>query len=111
MTRHVWHDYIERAEDFRHSSLGKKTYALRSPTIERVFADAKEKHAMRYTPYRGLPEVTAWVKLKFAAMNLKKLAIHMDYSPHNGQWKKETSCCRIEATTGGYLYGTKVHKG
>ena len=73
---YVWHDYIERAEDFRHSSLGKKTYALRSQTIERVFADAKEKHAMRYTPYRGLPAVTAWVKLKFAAMNLKKLAIH-----------------------------------
>ena len=76
VTRHAWHDYIERAEDFRHSSLGKKTYALRSQTIERVFADAKEKHAMRYMPYRGLPEVTAWVKLKFAAMNLKKLAIH-----------------------------------
>ena len=76
MTRLVWHDYIERAEDFRHSSLGKKTYALRSQTIERVFAVAKEKHAMLYTLYRGLPEVTAWVKLKFAAMNLKKLALH-----------------------------------
>ena len=35
----------------------------------------------------------------------------VDYSPHNGQWKKETSCRRIEAMTGGYLYGTKVHKG
>ena len=76
VTRHVWHDYIERAEDVRHSPIGKKTYSLRSQTIERVFADAKEKHAMRYTPYRGLPAVTAWVKLKFAAMNLKKLAIH-----------------------------------
>ena len=76
VTRHVWHDYIERAEDVRHSDIGKKTYALRSQTIERVFADAKEKHAMRYTPYRGLPAVTAWVKFKFAAMNLKKLAIH-----------------------------------
>ena len=74
--RHVWHAYIERAEDVRHSPLGKATYSLRSQTIERVFADAKEKHAMRYTPYRGLPAVTAWVKLKFAAMNLKKLAIH-----------------------------------
>ena len=31
---------------------------------------------MRYTPYRGLTVVSAWVKLKFAAMNLKKLAIH-----------------------------------
>ena len=76
VTRHIWHDYLEQAEDIRHSPLGKATYALRSQTIERVFADAKEKHAMRYTPYRGLPAVTAWVKLKFTALNLKKLAIH-----------------------------------
>ena len=68
--------HIERAEDVRHSSIGRETCALRSQTIERVFADAKEKHAMCYTPYRGLPAVTAWVKLKFAVMNLKKLAIH-----------------------------------
>ena len=59
VTRHVWHDYIERAEDVRHSSIGRETCALRSQTIERVFADAKEKHAMRYTPYRGLTAVTA----------------------------------------------------
>ena len=49
-------------------------YKRRKETIERVFADAKEKHAMRYTQYRGLAQVTNWVKLKFAAMNLKKLA-------------------------------------
>ena len=49
-------------------------YKCRKETIERVFADAKEKHAMRYTQYRGLAQVTNWVKLKFAAMNLKKLA-------------------------------------
>ena len=72
MTRHVWHDYIERAEDVRHSPIGKKTYALRSQTIERVFADAKEKHAMRYTPYRGLPAVTAWVKLKICRDEFEK---------------------------------------
>ena len=29
---------------------------------------------MRYTPYRGLTQVSKWVRLKFAAMNLKKLA-------------------------------------
>ena len=46
---------------------------------ERVFADAKEKHAMRYTHHRGLAAVTRWVRLKFAAMNLKKLA--------NWSWK------------------------
>ncbi|WP_461371180.1 transposase, partial [Candidatus Darwinibacter acetoxidans] len=41
----------------------------------RVFADAKEKHGMRYTFHRGLARVTNWVKLKFAAMNLKRLAL------------------------------------
>ena len=75
VTRHIWKDYLERAEDFRHSPLGKSTYARRSQTIERVFADAKEKHAMRYTPYRGLTAVSNWVKLKFAVLNLKKLAL------------------------------------
>lgn len=73
--RHVWQDYMERAEDVRHSPLGRETYRMRSQTIERVFADAKEKHAMRYTYHRGLKAVSIWVKLKFAAMNLKKLAM------------------------------------
>ena len=49
-----WADYVEQAEDFRHTAKGKKTYSMRGETIERVFADAKEKHAMRYTHHRGL---------------------------------------------------------
>ena len=74
VVRHIWQDYIERAEDVRHSPRGKQTYELRSQTIERVFADAKEKHGMRYTHHRNLARVQNWVRLKFAAMNLKKLA-------------------------------------
>ena len=65
------------AEDFRHTPKYAALYELRKETIERVFADAKEKHAMRYTQHRGLLQVTKWVKLKFAAMNLKKLALHI----------------------------------
>ena len=61
-------------EAIRKTDLGKSVYARRKETIERVFADAKEKHAMRYTHHRGLAAVTRWVRLKFAAMNLKKLA-------------------------------------
>ena len=34
---------------------------------------------MRYTHHRGLAAVTRWVRLKFVAMNLKKLA--------NWSWK------------------------
>ena len=48
---------------------------MRKETIERVFADAKEKHAMRYTHHRGLARVSAWVRPKYATMNLKKIAI------------------------------------
>ena len=54
---------------------GKEIYDMRKKTIERVFADAKEKHTMRYTHHIGLAAVTRWVKLKYAAMNLKKMAI------------------------------------
>ena len=54
---------------------GYKTPWIAKKTIERVFADAKERHAMRYTHHRGLAAVTRWGRLKFAAMNLKKLAV------------------------------------
>ena len=47
---------------------------MRGETIERVFADAKEKHGMRYTQLRGLKKVNHYLTLLFACMNLKKLA-------------------------------------
>ena len=75
VTRHIWKDYEELADDARYTPEYQDLYALRKQTIERVFADAKEKHAMRYTQYRGLAQVSKWVRLKFAAMNLKKLAL------------------------------------
>jgi hypothetical protein len=69
---------MELAEDVRHSPEGKEIYTMRGETIERVFADAKEKHFMRYTHYRGRAKLRMQVLLTFAAMNLKKLA----------KWKK-----------------------
>lgn len=74
VTRHVWEDYMERAEDVRHSDKGKETYKLRKETIERVFADAKVKHGLRFTQYRGMARLKMQVLLTFACMNLKKLA-------------------------------------
>ena len=38
---------------------------------------------MRYTRYTGLAQVTNWVRLKFAAMNLKKFAIRKWEDTHN----------------------------
>lgn len=75
LTTHIWQEYLDLVEALRKTERGKEIYAMRKETIERVFADAKEKHAMRYTHHRGLAAVTRWVRLKYAAMNLKKLAI------------------------------------
>ena len=74
VTRHVWDNYMELAEDVRLSPHGKEIYQKRKETIERVFADAKEKHFMRYTYYRGLAKLRMQALLTFACMNLKKLA-------------------------------------
>ena len=76
VTKHIWEKYLDKVEDIRHTPKYKALYDRRKETIERVFADAKEKYSMRYTLYRGLTQVTNWVRLKFAAMNLKKYAIH-----------------------------------
>lgn len=74
VTRHIWSEYVEMAEEARCTPICQKMYKARQETIERVFADAKERHGMRYTRYTGLAQVRNWVKLKFAAMNLKKFA-------------------------------------
>ena len=68
------HRIEELADDARYTPKYKELYRQCKETIERVFTDAKEKHAMRDTRYRGLTQTANWVKLKFAAMNLKKLA-------------------------------------
>jgi transposase len=73
--RHIWDVWVRLAEEFRKTPEGRASYVRRKETIERVFADAKEKHAMRYTHHRGRTRVKAWVGFKFAAMNLKKMAV------------------------------------
>ena len=72
--RHIWKDYEELADDAGYTSEYADLYKQRKETIESVFADAKEKHDMRYAPYRGLAQVSNWVRLKFATMNLKKFS-------------------------------------
>jgi len=72
--RHIWEGYVEEADHLRHQKDVKEIYARRKETIERVFADAKEKHGMRWTTLRGLKKLSTQAMLTFAAMNLKKLA-------------------------------------
>ena len=71
---------MEKVEDYRHTPWVKDLYDMRKQKIERVFADAKVKHGLRFTQLRGLAKVTMQVTLTFACMNLKKLA----------KWKRRT---------------------
>ena len=84
--RHVWEPDMERVEDIRHTPKYQAIYKKRSQTIERVFADAKEKHGMRYTQYRGIQKLRMELNLLFASMNLKKLALHQHYDMYPVSW-------------------------
>ncbi|GGK12790.1 hypothetical protein GCM10010965_02220 [Caldalkalibacillus thermarum] len=72
--RHIWQDYLDEVEHLRLTNENKKIYAMCKETIERVFADLKEKHGMRWTTLRGKKKNTMQAMLVFAAMNMKKLA-------------------------------------
>lgn len=74
VTRHVWYGYLAEVERLRLTESVKVIYARRKETIERIFADAKEKHGMRWTTLRGLKKLSMQAMLIFASMNLKKMA-------------------------------------
>lgn len=77
VTRHIWQDYLDTAERLRHIETNKTLYRMRKETIERVFADAKEKHRMRYARYRSKKKAAMEISLIYSCMNLKKLATWM----------------------------------
>ena len=74
VTRHVWADYVEAAEENRYTYGLKEYYPIRKETIERSFGLAKELHGFRYTQEYGKARMEVKAALTFACMNLKKLA-------------------------------------
>lgn len=79
ITRHVWEEYMEKAEDIRYTIGNKQIYQQRKETIERLFGTAKEQHGFRYTQYIGKARMEMKAGLTFACMNLKKLAKILDH--------------------------------
>lgn len=79
VTRHIYNDAMERANEMRLSHYGRKTYRRRSETVERSFADAKQHHGHRYARFRGLAKVQMQCWLAAAAQNIKKIALVMSY--------------------------------
>jgi hypothetical protein len=53
INRHIWQDYLDEVGHLRHTRENREIYAKRKETIERVFADLKEKHGMRWTTLKG----------------------------------------------------------
>ena len=74
VTRHVWADDLEEAEENRYTYGIREYYKLRKETIERDFALAKELHGFRYTQEYGKARMEWKAALTYACMNLKKLA-------------------------------------
>lgn len=74
----VFHDVLEYVEELRHTDYGRETYQKRKEKIERLFADAKENHGMRYTRFTGRKRVRNHLLLTLACMNIKKMATHLE---------------------------------
>lgn len=74
--RHVWEEYKEMTNDYRHHLDVKEVYKQRPQHIERVFADGKMKYGLRKTYFRTKERVHRELTLLYACMNLKKFAYH-----------------------------------
>ena len=72
---HIWKHYRKEADQYRKSEEWKTIYPRRKETIERVFADAKENHGLRYTRLRGLKKNQNQALILFACHNLKKMGL------------------------------------
>lgn len=70
----MWEEYIELANEIRYTLEWKEIYPLRKETIERVYADCKEKHGLRFTRLRGLKKNQHESLIIFGCHNLSKMA-------------------------------------
>ena len=75
ITRHIWEEDREEANHIRHTDEWKEIYPKRKETIERVFADAKENHGMRFTRLKGLQKNQHESLIIFSCHNLKKMGL------------------------------------
>lgn len=75
ITRPLYDDCMLIAKRFRLSDLGKQVYSLRKQTIERVFAEGKERHGLRYTRFKSLKKNFNIRALLYSCLNIKKLAL------------------------------------
>ncbi|WP_390271335.1 IS1182 family transposase [Arthrobacter sp. NPDC058192] len=75
--RHVWETSKERVRAHKESVVGKALYKLRSQTIERSFADAKNLHGYRRCRMRGRAKVQEQAFMTAVVQNIKKMARYL----------------------------------
>ena len=71
--RHVWEDFKEQVMQYSQSDTGKVVYKIRSQTIERSFAEAKELHGLRTARLRGKDNMQEQTLMTAIAQNVKKI--------------------------------------
>lgn len=75
ITRHIWEEYKEKANENRYIQLLKDNYPLRKETLKRTFGDCKEQHGLRFIRVRGLLKNEQNATMIFACYKLKKWLI------------------------------------
>jgi len=78
VSRHIWAESLEYAEELRSTQYHKIVYRKRKETVERVFGEGKENNSLRYTRYKGKKKNQDYLTLLFACMNMKKIALWSD---------------------------------
>lgn len=87
ITRHIWQNKKDKVNQRRSEDIFKQEYPKRKQTVERIFADCKEQHGLRFTRVRGLEKNSNQALLIFACHNLKKMAI---WNSNNGKKRSKT---------------------
>ena len=78
LARHLYQEYLDQCDTYRLTEEGKTLYRLRKQTIERVFAEGKENHGLRFTRQVGKNAMGFKVALSLLCINMKKYAKLMD---------------------------------
>jgi len=75
--RHVWQDFLDMADAFAKTPIGKQIYRWRKQTIERSFAEAKENHGLRFARMLGIRNMREQAFLTAAVQNIKRIVLSL----------------------------------
>ena len=75
LTTPVGQEHLNLAKQLHKTQRGNEIDSLHKETMEQLLANTKEKHSLRMTHHRDPAPVSTWVRLQFAAMDLKKPAL------------------------------------